>query len=1306
MKSLDPSYLRYIYDGIFKGEISSENESALPEGLVGMYEVNFQENIPLAKRQQNLEIFTCWALLKKEVSVSFVSELLELEETALVEFVSTYAFWFNSPESGKYSLYHERLRIYFLQKLGEKEVQRINQRIINRLQKAISDQQKDEFEIYALQFLSDHLIVEAFADEAKGKELLAFTKNESNWNRQIKVSNEFNWTKNTIQNTILWTAKYQPKESVFGYLDLVELHHKEQNDAENIVSLVTNNEIDLALNRIESFGGTDQEGLQRKFILYMLCLMELTLLESKTQPWRKEALEKILKHFDQQMPIDHSILNWNDFFPSYLVFQMSCEWAELGLDCLIVFKRTDEWEKDWLTEKGPYTSLQLEVLLVCARGISDDRAKSSALKVISTELAKQSLMEEAFACANAISYESTKSSTFKVISTELAKQGRMDEALAYSHVISDESDKGIAIADISTELVKQGRMEEALVCARGISDESNKISAIKCISAELAKQGNMEKAIQVAKLISDDLEKCKAFQVISIELVELNKIKEAFQIVKLISNESLKYSVYYNISIQLAKNRDIDEALQIAQSISDESLQNNALKGIINKLIEFGEIEKAFKIIQLINNDSYKYRAYNDISIEFAIQGKINEAFELINKIKSKDFKNISLMNVCIQISNNGLEKVALEYARGIYFELYKCKSLCYISSNFYKKNRIEEAENVIQEAIDNALLIKSSIDKPMALREISKELVKQEKLEQALECARHIIDDRERDRTIIIIYKVFESLVKDGIISDPYKCIRSISSKIDKNNISFRITTLLVEKNSIQEAKALINKCLCFERNSLNLVHLNILITKLSQQNMSQYVYKCIREIKNDKDKFDKLIELSHILIKQSKIDEAFKIVDNVKDLEYRDLGLFGVCDGLAKQKKFEESLKYLDLISSKHYKSKAFIALSSAQFKFGNFKEAEISIYKSIEIAKKIILNRSMSLLDISSEFSKRGYYFEAKTCANYMSNSLDKIKALLIIYKDLACKGNIDNAELNLLESISCAKLINDDLDKISGLLEIFVEIVKNGNLQKAKLVLDECLSIALMISDEIDRDSAFSNVSVVLAEQGMFKESIECLRNINEDIFKYTPISSISIELVKKGLLKESLKNVKSIDENYFKFVTLSQIAEELAKQGKIEEALECCEDIYEDSQKSNSLESISIELARHKKWSLSESISLEITLVEKFQSCWKEIAKNQIEEKGATLAFETLSHLQNEEVRKYYLKGWAENVTINDLNEDILLQALPFLKDDSESIEHLLQTHAINELFFGELSTDEIHKYNRTLNIQWAMDIKA
>jgi hypothetical protein len=81
MNSLDPSYLRYIYDGIFNGIIASDNESNLPDGLVGLYEDAFLENIPVYKRQQSLDIFACWALLKKEASILFVSEILQVDET-------------------------------------------------------------------------------------------------------------------------------------------------------------------------------------------------------------------------------------------------------------------------------------------------------------------------------------------------------------------------------------------------------------------------------------------------------------------------------------------------------------------------------------------------------------------------------------------------------------------------------------------------------------------------------------------------------------------------------------------------------------------------------------------------------------------------------------------------------------------------------------------------------------------------------------------------------------------------------------------------------------------------------------------------------------------------------------------------------------------------------------------------------------------------------------------------------------------------------------------------------------------------
>lgn len=47
-----------------------------------------------------------------------------------------------------------------------------------------------------------------------------------------------------------------------------------------------------------------------------------------------------------------------------------------------------------------------------------------------------------------------------------------------------------------------------------------------------------------------------------------------------------------------------------------------------------------------------------------------------------------------------------------------------------------------------------------------------------------------------------------------------------------------------------------------------------------------------------------------------------------------------------------------------------------------------------------------------------------------------------------------------------------------------------------------------------------------------------------------------------------------------------------------------------------------------------------------------------------------------------------------------------LANDSESVEMLLQKHALREVFFGQADTENINQLNRSLNIQWAIDLQA
>jgi hypothetical protein len=52
----------------------------------------------------------------------------------------------------------------------------------------------------------------------------------------------------------------------------------------------------------------------------------------------------------------------------------------------------------------------------------------------------------------------------------------------------------------------------------------------------------------------------------------------------------------------------------------------------------------------------------------------------------------------------------------------------------------------------------------------------------------------------------------------------------------------------------------------------------------------------------------------------------------------------------------------------------------------------------------------------------------------------------------------------------------------------------------------------------------------------------------------------------------------------------------------------------------------------------------------------------------------------------------------------LWDSLPFFISDLDSIEKLLQAYCLNKLFFGKPSKEKIDSLNKTLNLQWALDI--
>jgi hypothetical protein len=1248
---IDPTYLRTIYDGLHSGTMHKDNAATLPIGLIGIYEEALPPSSNVNERKMILEFFGIWALVKKEVSAAFVASLLEGWTEALVlEYIGKYSKWFNSPVSGKYVLYHERLRSFSIQKISQRHFDKCNASIIQNCQTALQFKSGDEWERYALEHLSTHLLIQAMkSGDVTALKALAY--NTVHWNRQVEISKGFEWSKCMLNDMMLWASKYDDDEVIECALNKVDLHHQEQNDAPRIVELVAQNDIETALQRIESFGGNDKEGLQRKFILYMLCLMELTLLNSKDKPFRKEAIEQLLKHLDDNLPVDHSVLNWNDFFPSYLMFQMAFEWARMDLDYTIVFKGTFVWEMEWIYEKGPFSDKQFEVLLGCVRDVTDDYWQCSAIKDISINLAKQGKIAEALECAQDISYDWEKSNALNIISVELAHKLKFIEALECAHGIIDDCEKSTSLKVISSELARHGNsveaesaMKEALECARTISYERAKCQTLAEISTELVLQGNSKAATSVIKevlefveCISDDSEKSSALEAISTELAKQGKWEESIECSNIINIDWKKSSALVNILTEMRIQGRIDDdstiqaALECARSIEDEVRKNNALLDISRELTKREDFTGAEKIIQeaitLANNIlnlSNLSLILKDISAELFLQDQLSEAIDCAVGIRYESEKSSALIEISTELAKQGKIEESLECANHITAESFKKTALKNISNELIKQGNIEEAISMFKIALNSMSGISDS-DKNRTLEIISNELLKKGIIEEAIEFAHHINNELEE---YYFLERKSIWLAEQGKIEEALKFANI--QEYDNSRSLYFISIALARQGKITEAASLLSEAL------------------------------------------------------ESEVDEYYELEVNNAILE--------ISTGLTRHMKIEVPFEFANKLSIGH-RIIAFMAISSELKLQGKHDESSSLMQEALACARGITNESAMSweLKRITTELTKQGNIEEALECAKGIPVESVKSSALKEISKDLAKLGQVEAA-------IECAQKIIDLSDKRSALIDISSEMTKQGK-------IDEVFEFARSMSDESYKSSSLESISLELAKQGMLEKVFECIKEISDVDIKNNSLKNISKELSAQGKSTKALDCAQEISDEGDKSSALAAISYELAKQGKLEEANECASRISVERLKYDSLKDIIIELAKQDNWLIAERIVLEITNITEQHNCLKELTENTYKQIGMLSALERSRLIQNTEVKIHYLKGLANSLNSIVSTKELILKARSYYNDDIESMEKLLQNHALNELFFRDASSEKIGRLNRSLNIQWAIDIK-
>jgi hypothetical protein len=403
MPHLEPTYLRYIYDGLIKGSIHPENAAELPEGLIGLYEESFDESQAVQVRQKQLERFAIWALLKKEVSAAFVAEVLGDTEDEIQDFISKYSTWFNSPESGKYQLYHERLKVYLLQKLSEGEIHELHDNLISRLEKAITDKKADEFEWYGLEFLAGHLSLSCFQKNTKEKynRLINLALNDNYHNRQFEISFQYQWTFNLLHTVQHLSIVLRKRDVELINLKFIEVNERLQASIHELIYLVRAGSIEITLVRINCLVSQSENEVKTKLRLILLILTDICVNNksiNSNEHYLISELLQILEFEFKKYKIDvFDLIPPNIFFQIVLflkdsILDYKCllnliiyDWGSLGISKIL----TTDFIKFFISS-NKYRSFEIEGLFVEIRQIAylDSNRESSkgswqgAIKVI------------------------------------------------------------------------------------------------------------------------------------------------------------------------------------------------------------------------------------------------------------------------------------------------------------------------------------------------------------------------------------------------------------------------------------------------------------------------------------------------------------------------------------------------------------------------------------------------------------------------------------------------------------------------------------------------------------------------------------------------------------------------------------------------------------------------------------------------------------------------------------------------------------------------------------------------------------
>ena len=811
MRNLEPTYLRYVYDGLNKGSLNSENSAALPLGFIGLYEQEFTQKTPASEREKVLNQLVLWALFKGPVSVNLAAAVLELGEKKMKDLVDIYSSWFNSPESGKYQLYHERLRVYLFQKLKSEEIKLLNEKIITEVKKALKRKTANDLQLYGLQFLGYHQLIEIALNKSF-EDFIKTCLDNKFIDRQIDVSNAFDWTKEPMKEALKLAAFNEDKNTVFELSkSLVNLNTKEKEGLGEIQNLLDDGKDELVITRLNSILDGTKENYTTSYAFQILSIAYLMDTHSSNDIEKRVGL--FIDNIENNIPDDPKIVDQFLLIPEHITIKLIIELYKAGLEPVFILKRC--------------SSMNFSAENLSTYNVKDLKYLH---KLVITHYHDDEI--DFLVCgANSVIHQNKNADYFfKKIEDKLEKN-RTQEGTS----LSDSSYDYYGYDLIPEEIIKKTKNRRIInyCCENYLSNGTNKYSK------KLYKEKFKIKEI-------DDLKEFFPFPEIQLNILfEIDEIKEI----------SKKLSSTFKDKDDLSNNQN-------------KSLQKRIIACLVNDYnYDLEEIKNLLIKYSFINSSSFHTILINPFKA-FSISRYSNE----FNWVFTKNLKN----PIIRKTTQNWIQKFYDECLESIDYELKSyidisllIKQLNYdklIAKLEFQLHKIEQNDKSSFRNFETFYIIQFLVFKGFKL-ELALDLIKNSKFEGTLiDLYRYLIcyffneNNIEKATTLLYLLDAKEDKNKCSKLTDDFLDFfktKNIKIKLEKGHYDFLNKLLQLKQLDSESEKFTQFKLIVLMSANGNVIELSdlqnldkLVIEKLSEFNTTLWKYLAIKYYSEESDK------------------------------------------------------------------------------------------------------------------------------------------------------------------------------------------------------------------------------------------------------------------------------------------------------------------------------------------------------------------------------------------------------------------------------------------------------------------------